>query len=56
VKEAPGSHYEANADQTENHSDEVRVIPTGYDVVHVSDKSSDGDQAHMHRQKAQVTN
>ena len=26
------------------------------DVVHVSHKSSDGDQAHMHRQKAEVTN
>src|SRR5579864_7287037 len=56
MKEAPGQYYEANGDQTDNHPDEVRIITPGYDVVHVFDKSSDDDQAHMNRQKAQVTN
>src|ERR1022692_2191316 len=56
VNEAPGNHYEANGDETNHHPDEVRVIAPRNDVVHVSHKSSDGDQAHMHRQKAEVTN
>ena len=38
-----------------NQTDGVRVIPAGYDVVHVSGKSRDDDQSHMNRQKAQVT-
>ena len=56
VKEGPGEHYEANCDEANDHPERVGVITPRNDVVHVSRKASDDDQAHMHRQKAQVTN
>jgi hypothetical protein len=56
VKEDPRKYNQANGDQAQNHPDEVRVITPGYDVVHVSDKPSDGDQTDVHGQKAQITN
>src|SRR5436190_1196649 len=56
VKDAPCKHCEANGDEAEDRPDGLRVIAPGNDVVHVSHKSSDRDQPHMHHQKAQITN
>ncbi len=52
VKEDPGKHGEANGNETDHHPNGARVITPHDDVVHVSRKSSDDDQPHMHRQKA----